>query len=90
MNTADMSLIRVNLTLPQHVWGELARELPQRGRSKFITSAIEEKLRREKMKKAFAELASLPPAFSAITDSASYVSTMRKEEDVKRGKRISV
>ena len=90
MNTANTQIVRVNVTLPKKVWNELEQEIPSRGKSNFIAAAIEDKLRNEKRKKAFAELASLPPTFTDINDSATYIREMRNEEDRERSQKLDV
>ena len=42
MNIPNANTIRVNITVPEMVWSELEQEIPQRGKSAFITKAIEE------------------------------------------------
>jgi hypothetical protein len=81
MNTANTQMVRVSITLPKKVWDELEQEILSRERSTFITAAIEDKLRKEKMAKAFTELASLPPTFTDVDDSALLIRDIRKEEN---------
>ena len=81
--------VRVNITIPKDIWHELEKEVPQRKKSSFISKAIEEKLRVKKRKKAFAELASLPPTFADIFDGAGYVHALRRREDETKGQRIT-
>lgn len=88
MNTANT--IRVNITIPKQVWSELAETAPKGEKSRFITEAIEEKLLQEKKRKAFKELATLPPTFTDIPDGAAYIRDMRHAEDKKRTTRLAV
>lgn len=87
MNTA---IVRVNITLPARVWNNLEYLVPRRGKSRFIADAIEDKLHREKRAKVFAQLTSLPPAFSEIRESAVYIHRLRRKEEEKRSKRLSL
>src|SRR5436190_4176477 len=90
MNTVNTQVVRINITLPKRVWNELEQEIPSRGKSNFIASAIEDKLRSEKREKAFVELASLPPTFTDVDDSVTFIREMRNEEDKERSKRLDV
>ena len=90
MNTGYTHIVRVNVTLPKRVWNELEQEVPRRGKSTFIASAIEDKLRSAKKAKAFTELASLPPTFTNVDDSVKYIREMRNEEDKERSKKLGV
>ena len=90
MNTANTQIVRVNVTLPKKVWNELEQKIPSRGKSNFIASAIEDKLRSKKREKAFVELASLPPTFTDMGDSATFIREMRNEEDRERSQKLDV
>lgn len=87
MNTATTT--RINMTIPTYIWSELEQAVPERKKSSFVAEAIEEKLRVEKKKKAFADLASLPATFVHIADGAEYTSTTRKKDAQKRTKQLS-
>lgn len=76
--------VRINITIPKNIWMELEKEVPERSKSSFVAHAIEDKLRDKKRKKAFADLATLPPTFTNINDGAEYISNMRKKEDKER------
>lgn len=90
MNTvASAPFIRVNITVPKDLISELEKEVPARGKSGFISEAIEEKLIRERREKAFKALTSLPPAFSEIKDAAVYVRRLRREDDRVREKSLN-
>jgi predicted RNA-binding protein YlxR (DUF448 family) len=90
MNTANINMIRINVTVPGTLWTELEQEIPSRGKSAFITKAIEEKLQNAKRTKAFEKLASLPPTFVTIADGSRYIRNMRQEEDKKRSKKLPI
>ena len=84
MNT---SVVRINITVPKNLLTDLEKEIPKRGKSGFISKAIEEKLDRERRKTAFMELHDAPPAFTKIKNSAEYISKMRRLDE-KREKRL--
>ena len=88
-NMEPSTTVRINITIPKNVWNELEKEIPGRKKSKFIADAIVEKLRIQKKKKAFLDLASLPPTFAHIPDGAEYITTMRKNEDIERSKELN-
>ena len=90
MNIANTNTVRVNITIPEMIWSELEQEIPQRGKSAFITKAIEEKLRSQKREKALKKLASLPPAFVGINDATLYIREMRQEDDKKRNSKLDI
>ena len=90
MNTANTHTVRINVTVPEKVWNDLEQEIPNRGKSAFITEAIEEKLRSTKREKAFKRLASLPPTFVDIPNGATYIHEMRQREDKERSKRLGI
>ena len=84
MNTANMGVVRVNITLPKGLLSELERKVPLRGKSSFVADAIEEKLVREKREMALKELAKLPPTFMGVKDAAVYIEEERANEDKER------
>jgi transcriptional regulator NrdR family protein len=90
MTTINTQVVRINVTLPKKVWTALEQEIPKRRKSNFIAAAIEDKLRKEKREKAFVELASLPPTFTDIDDSATFIREMRNEEDKERSQKLDV
>ena len=56
-------LVRTNLLLPKELVAEVDRFAGPRGRSRFVTEALSERLRRERMREAFeAAAGSLDPA----------------------------
>jgi len=69
---------------------ELKKEIPPRGKSKFIAEAVDEKLSRLKRERAFKELAKLPPTFTDIPDGAEYIHKMRRLEGKEREKHLGV
>ena len=50
-----MSSVRINISLPQELFKELARDVEPRKRSRFITEAIERFLKERRAKKLAAE-----------------------------------
>lgn len=90
MNTTNMGVVRVNITLPKVLLAELEKKVPVRGKSSFVADAIEEKLAREKREMALRELAKLPPAFTKIKDAAAYIENARIKEDEERASHIDV
>ena len=81
--------IRINITIPKHLISELEKEVPERGKSSFISSAIEEKLIRERRKDALNKLATLPPTFTDVKNSAEFVAKIRATDDKKRSEEIT-
>jgi transcriptional regulator NrdR family protein len=90
MNIGNVTTVRVNITVPEMVWSELEQEIPQRGKSAFISKAIEEKLRSKKREKALKKLASLPPTFVDISDASQYIREMRQKDDKKRNSKLAL
>jgi metal-responsive CopG/Arc/MetJ family transcriptional regulator len=89
MNAQNISPItRVNITIPKDLIDELEKEVPNRGKSRFITKAIKEKLARERREKAFMEIHDAPSAFPHIKNTAKYVSQMRKKDDEIRNRKL--
>lgn len=88
MNTTNANVARVNITVPKWLLSELEKEVPKRGKSGFVTEAIEEKLTRRKREKALTELAKLPPTFVDIKDGAEYIAKERVKEDNARTARL--
>jgi hypothetical protein len=88
MSTA--STVRINITIPNRLITELEKEIPERGKSGFISEAIEEKLIREKRKRALKRLANLPPTFRNIPSGKEYIETERITEDKERSLRLEV
>lgn len=87
MSSANSPIIRINITVPKNLIDELEKEVPNRGKSGFITKAIEEKLERERREKAIVELRDAPATFTHIKNSVKYVNKMRKLDE-KREKRL--
>ena len=90
MDVSNSTTIRINITVPRWLVGELEREVPERGKSGFISEAIEEKLVRKKRDKALKEVANLPPTFKDIADGKEYINKIRKAEDVLRRTRLGL
>ncbi len=84
MDTTNMGVVRVNITIPKALFSELKKEVPARGKSGFVAEAIEEKLARSKREIALKELAKLPPTFAKVKNGAVYIEKVRSEEDEER------
>ena len=85
---SNVSFVRMNITVPRRLAVELEKETPERGKSGFISEAIEEKLIRERRENALKALAKLPPAFPEIKDAAAYVRKLRREDERIREKSL--
>lgn len=90
MNSTNMGVVRINITLPRALLSELVKEVPVRGKSGFVASAIEEKLARRKRETALKKLAKLPPTFIEVKDAAAYIEKTRAKEDKERTSRLDV
>ncbi|GEM_PF-1642265 len=88
MNIANV--VRINITVPRKLLSELEKQVPIRGKSGFVSEAIEEKLAREKKEKALKELSKLPATFTNIGDGAEYIASERKKEDKHRSAILGV
>lgn len=88
MNT-QTNFVRINISIPRDLVGELKKNVPARGVSRFIVEAAREKIEEAKRIKAFKELLKLPPAFTDIKDSAAYIRRMRRLDE-KRMKRLGL
>jgi len=73
MNTTNIGVVRVNITLPKVLLAELEKEVPVRGKSSFVADAIEEKLVQKKREMALKELMKLPPTFVGVKNAATYI-----------------
>jgi hypothetical protein len=82
--------VRINITIPKHILTVLEKELPLRKKSGFISEAIEEKIARDRQKKALKDLAGLPPTFKNISDGKKYIDQTRREENEERNKRLGI
>ena len=60
----NTNVTRINITIPEQLISKLEKKVSPRGKSQFISEAIEEKLIREEREIALKELRNLPPAFS--------------------------
>lgn len=81
---------RINITVPKRLLSELEKEVPERGKSSFVSEAIAEKLTRKKRDKALKELAKLPAAFTDIKDGAEYIAKEREKESKERSKFLGI
>lgn len=82
--------IRINITIPKNILSALEKEVPMRKKSGFISEAIEEKIARDRQKKALKDLAGLPPTFKNISDGKEYIDKIRRKEDEERSKRLGI
>jgi hypothetical protein len=80
----NTNVTRINITIPEQLVSKLEKKVPPRGKSQFISEAIEEKLIREERDVALKELRNSPPAFPKIKDGASYVRKLRETDEVNR------
>ena len=85
----NTTVVRINITIPKELVYELEKEVPERGKSSFISLAIEEKLIRERRIDALKKLSTLPPAFKDIKNSAEFVEKMRATDDKNRSKELT-
>lgn len=90
MDIANVGVVRINITVPKKLLSELEKEVPKRGKSSFVSKAIEEKLARKKKDKALRELVKLPPTFTDIKDGAVYIAEERTRQDKERTKRLGL
>lgn len=86
--TPNNDIARLNIVIPQKLMSEMRKEVPPRGKSKFIAEAVDEKLSRLKRERAFRELAKLPPTFTNISDGGEYIHKMRRAEAEAREERL--
>lgn len=82
-------ITRINISLPEETVKLLRKVAPKRGISKYLASAAEEKIAREKREKALKELLKAPATFTDIKDSANWVRRSRKLDE-KRLKRFGL
>jgi len=80
----NTNVTRINITIPEQLVSKLEKKVPSRGKSQFISEAIEEKLIREERELALTELRTSPPAFPQIKDGAAYVRKLRETDEAKR------
>jgi len=80
----NTNVTRINITIPEQLVSKLEKKVAPRGKSQFISEAIEEKLIREEREIALNELRNSPPAFPHIKDSAAYVRKLRETDEEKR------
>ncbi len=90
MDTINVGVVRINVTIPKRLISELEKEVPKRKKSGFVSKAIEEKLARKKKERALRELANLPATFTNIKDGADYIASGRGKEDKERSMRLGV
>ncbi len=80
----NTNVIRINITVPERLVSKLEKKVPNRGKSQFISEAIEEKLIREEREIALTALRKSPPAFLKIKDASAYVRNLRETDEEKR------
>lgn len=69
---------RLNIMLDDAVWESL-QQLPKGARSRYISQAVEERLRRERQQKAAAEMDALRNELPPIDDDIDVVEMLRKD-----------
>lgn len=69
---------RLNIMLDDAVWESL-QQLPKGARSRYISQAVEERLRRERQQKAAAEMDALRSNLPPLDDGIDVVEMMRKD-----------
>lgn len=69
---------RLNIMLDDAVWESL-QQLPKGARSRYISRAVEERLRREQRQKAAAEMDALRGKLPPLDDDIDVVETLRKD-----------
>ena len=81
------SYVRINISVPQ----ELVTAVKKRTTnvSKYISDAMQEKLRREEIAKTIDELRNHPPTFQAIDDPTAYIRSLRAGDE-ERMKRLGI
>ncbi len=69
---------RLNIMLDDAVWASL-QQLPKGTRSRYISQAVEERLRRERQQKAAAEMDALRNKLPPLDDGIDVVEMLRKD-----------
>jgi predicted transcriptional regulator len=69
---------RLNIMLDDAVWESL-QQLPKGARSRYISQAVEERLRRERQQKAAAEMDALRGKLPPLDDDVDVVEMLRKD-----------
>ena len=69
---------RLNIMLDDTVWESL-QQLPKGARSRYISQAVEERLRRERQQKAAAEMDALRSKLPPLDDDIDVVEMLRKD-----------
>jgi len=90
MDIINTGVVRINVTVPKRLLSELEKEVPERGKSRFVSKAIEEKLAKEKRERALRELTRLPATFLLIEDGAKYIVREREREDKERSRHLGL
>ena len=86
-----MAKIKVHLTFPPKIIGEIDDLVGKRGRSKFVAEAAKEKISREKFLKALKECAGTwksenHPNLPSSKDVVKFVEKIRKESEERLGR----
>lgn len=69
---------RLNIILDDTVWESL-QQLPKGARSRYISQAVEERLRRERRQRAAAEMDALRGKLRPLDDDIDVVEMLRKD-----------
>lgn len=90
MDIIDSNVVRINITIPRWLLTELKREIPEGGKSGFVSEAIEEKLTHKKREKSLKELAKLPATFIDIKSGKTYIEKMRIDDGKNRDSHLGL
>jgi hypothetical protein len=80
----------MTISVPEDFVEELKASVSSGNISRFLVEGGREKLERERRERALRDLASLPPAFPDITDSAKYIHELRRKEDAHRSSKLGL
>lgn len=89
MQVHSSSSIRINISIPKHLVSELESYVPSGRKSGFIAQAVEKELAVLKRSQALKDFDDLPPSFTNVEDSTTYVRNLRAENE-KRLKRLGL
>jgi hypothetical protein len=83
------NITRVNISMPKRIFTEVRNFVSGRNFSKFVTSAIEEKMARMKREEALKRLVEAPASFTDVDDPVAHVKTLRAGDE-ERAKRLGI
>lgn len=90
ISNQDLNTVRLNITVPKWLVRELESAVPKRGKSGFISKAIEESIARGKRDIALKKLEALPPTFKNIGSGKEFIGKTREKEDRIRNNRLGI